>query len=30
MEQEVKRLPYGISDFEAVIRQNQYYVDKTK
>ncbi len=29
MEQEVKRLPYGIFDFETVIRQNQYYVDKT-
>ena len=24
-----KRLPYGINDFEAVIDQNQYYVDKT-
>ena len=24
-----KRLPYGINDFEAVIEQNQYYVDKT-
>lgn len=29
MKQNVKRLPYGINDFEAVIDQNQYYVDKT-
>ena len=29
MKQNVKRLPYGITDFEAVIEQNQYYVDKT-
>lgn len=29
MKQNVKRLPYGIYDFEAVIEQNQYYVDKT-
>lgn len=29
MEQEVKRLPYGIYDFVSVIEQNQYYVDKT-
>ena len=29
MKQNVKRLPYGINDFEAVIEQNQYYVDKT-
>ena len=29
MKQNVKRLPYGIKDFEAVIEQNQYYVDKT-
>ena len=29
MEQEAKLLPYGVSDFEAVIGQNQYYVDKT-
>lgn len=26
---EVKRIPYGISDFVAVVEQNQYYVDKT-
>lgn len=25
----VKRIPYGISDFVAVVEQNQYYVDKT-
>lgn len=24
-----KKLPYGISDFEYVIRGNYYYVDKT-
>ena len=29
MIQNMKRLPYGINDFEAVIEQNQYYVDKT-
>ena len=29
MKQKVKRLPYGINDFEAIIEQNQYYVDKT-
>ena len=29
MNQNMKRLPYGINDFEAVIEQNQYYVDKT-
>ena len=29
MEQEVKLLPYGIYDFETVIEQNLYYVDKT-
>ncbi len=29
MEQEAKRLPYGVCDFESVITQNQYYVDKT-
>ena len=29
MKQNVKRLPYGINDFEAIVEQNQYYVDKT-
>ncbi|HBF06495.1 MAG TPA: AAA family ATPase, partial [Prevotella sp.] len=29
MEQQVKRVPYGVSDFVSVIEQNQYYVDKT-
>ena len=30
MEQrQVKRVPYGVSDFVKVIEQNQYYVDKT-
>ena len=29
MKQNMKRLPYGINDFEAVIEQNQCYVDKT-
>ena len=29
MKQNVKRLPYGINNFAAVIEQNQYYVDKT-
>ena len=26
---EPKRVPYGVSDFLRVIRENQYYVDKT-
>ena len=26
---EAKRVPYGVSDFTRVIRENQYYVDKT-
>ena len=25
----VKQLPYGVSDFEYVMRGNFYYVDKT-
>ncbi len=25
-----KRIPYGVSDFRRVIREDQYYVDKTK
>lgn len=25
----VKRIPYGVADFVAVVEQNQYYVDKT-
>ena len=25
----IKRLPYGIADFEYVMRDNLYYVDKT-
>ena len=29
MEQQMKRVPYGVSDFVSVIEQNQYYVDKT-
>ena len=29
MKQNVKHLPYGINNFEAVMEQNQYYVDKT-
>ena len=29
MEQQIKRVPYGVSDFKSVIEQNQYYVDKT-
>lgn len=27
--EEVKRIPYGVSNFVDVIEQNQYYVDKT-
>lgn len=26
---EAKRVPYGVSDFLRIIRENQYYVDKT-
>ncbi len=29
MEQEIKQLPYGLSDFKSVRLQNLYYVDKT-
>ena len=29
MEQQIKRVPYGVADFAQVIEQNQYYVDKT-
>ena len=25
----VKQIPYGVADFESVINQNMYYVDKT-
>ena len=25
----VKQLPYGVSDFESVMKDNLYYVDKT-
>ena len=25
----IKQLPYGVSDFESVMRDNLYYVDKT-
>lgn len=27
--EEVKRFPYGVSNFVEVVEQNQYYVDKT-
>ena len=26
----IKKLPYGISDYERIITNNYYYVDKTK
>ena len=29
MTSKIKQLPYGVSDFEYVIRENFYYVDKT-
>lgn len=29
MEQQVKRIPYGISNFVEVVEQNQYFVDKS-
>ncbi len=27
--EDVKRIPYGVSNFVEVVEQNQYYVDKT-
>ena len=30
MNQNYKRVPYGVSDFETVMTQNLYYVDKTR
>lgn len=29
IEENVKRIPYGVSNFVEVVEQNQYYVDKT-
>ena len=29
MEQQAKQVPYGVADFERVMTQNMYYVDKT-
>lgn len=29
MEENIKRIPYGVSNFVTVVEQNQYYVDKT-
>ena len=26
----MKKIPYGISDYEELISENYYYVDKTK
>ena len=26
----MKKLPYGVSDYEKIIEKNYYYVDKTK
>ena len=28
--EQVKRIPYGVSNFVAVMEENQYYVDKTR
>ena len=25
----MKKLPYGISDYEKIVEENYYYVDKT-
>lgn len=30
MDNQMKMIPYGMSDFPAVIRNNYYYVDKTR
>ncbi len=27
--QKIKRIPYGKSDFEAINKENRYYIDKT-
>ena len=29
MEENIKKIPYGVSNFVTVVEQNQYYVDKT-
>ena len=29
MEENIKEIPYGVSNFVTVVEQNQYYVDKT-
>lgn len=29
-EKQIKQIPYGISDYEAIRRENLYYVDKTR
>lgn len=30
MEATIKKIPYGLTDFERIIRENYYYVDKTQ
>ncbi len=27
---DAKKIPYGVSDFEAIQKENFYYVDKTR
>ena len=29
MVQNIKEVPYGVSDFQTMVEQNIYYVDKT-
>ncbi|MGD2092700.1 MAG: AAA family ATPase [Candidatus Aminicenantes bacterium] len=28
-ETRVKKIPYGLSDYEKIVKENYYYVDKT-
>ena len=30
MEAAIKKIPYGMTDFESIIRDGYYYVDKTQ
>lgn len=30
MDAAIKKIPYGLTDFERIIRENYYYVDKTQ
>jgi len=30
MSENIKKIPYGISDFETLMAKNKYFVDKTR